>query len=74
MQKKDHQTSPEPDEIILLRDLAPRTDVTGGAARLIFGAHAQTGEATAAPVPIPQRPTRRKKKLNYKTDTTKPQK
>jgi len=30
-------TSPTPDDTILLRDLAPRQDISGGAGKLFFG-------------------------------------
>jgi len=34
---EDEETGPAEDEVVLLRDLSPRKDVTGGGAKLLFG-------------------------------------
>ncbi len=36
-QKRDKPIPPAEDEVVLLEDLAPRSDVSGGASKLRFG-------------------------------------
>ncbi|MGI9078372.1 MAG: hypothetical protein ACR2G6_13755 [Gemmatimonadaceae bacterium] len=36
-QPEGKEAEPEKDEVVLLKDLSPRKDVTGGGAKLLFG-------------------------------------
>lgn len=35
--REDQEAEPAKDEVVLLKDLAPRKNVTGGAGKLLFG-------------------------------------
>ena len=54
MSKKTEKRAKDGRGVILVRDLAPRKDVKGGAAKLLFGERlAATDDASAAPSPVP---------------------